>query len=61
MSQKAEELVRHGQPCNLMSTPILMWGSTTNAGIRVANVTDMAEISVLKYRKAGVKSDSAVL
>ena len=33
MSQQAEELVRHGQPRNLMSMTLLMWESTTIAGI----------------------------
>ena len=46
MSQQAEELVRHGQPRNLMSMTLLMWGSTTNAGTELRNVTDMADVSV---------------
>ena len=35
MSQKAEELVRHGQPRNHMSTALLMWESTTIAEIQI--------------------------
>ena len=46
MSQQAEELVRHGQPRNLMSMTLLLWESTTNAGTELRNVTDMADVSV---------------
>ena len=50
MSQKAEELVRSGQPRNLMSMTILMWESTTIAGIilgilKESGVTPLTQIS----------------
>ena len=50
MSQKAEELVRSGQPYNLMSMTILMWESTTIAGIilgilKESGVTPLTQIS----------------
>ena len=46
MSQQAEEPVRHGQLRNLMSMTLLMWGSITNAGTELRNVTDIADTSV---------------
>ena len=50
MSQKAEELVRLGQPRNLMIARILVWESTTIAGIQMgilkeSGATPLTQIS----------------
>ena len=50
MSQLVEQLAKSGQHHNLMSTHILMWESTTTAGIQSAilkesGVTPLTQIS----------------
>ena len=51
MSQLVEGLVRYGQHNNLMSTGMLMWESTTTAGIQMvlilkeSGVTPLTQIS----------------
>ena len=61
MSQQAEELVRHGQPRNLMSTPILMWEITTIAGILIGVPREFGVTPLTQIRNGNIVMSKGVM
>ena len=61
MSQLVEELVRSGQPRNLMSTHILMWESTTIAGILMGILEESGASPLIQRSNGSTALFQAVL